>query len=93
MNKLLLKSLTLPILLLLTLSGFYVFGHDSIVVPHPATSNYQHFMIFTHFAIGISGNINYTCTLQITNKDRERRIKARLTMFVTDLLALKQTTQ
>ena len=76
MNKLLLKSLTLPILLL-TLSGFYVFGHDSIVVPHSATSNYQHFMIFLHFAIGTSGNINYTCTLQITNKDRrgeEKRV-------------------
>ena len=66
------------------LLGNRVFGHDPTAVPGPATVNYQkNFIVFPHFAIGTRGNINYTSVLQITNTNRERRSKARLTIYGT----------
>ena len=62
-----------------------VFGHDpAAVYPSPSTANYQNsFIIFPHFAIGTSGNTNYTSILQITNTSREKQRKARLTIHGT----------
>ena len=85
-SLLLLTPLTL---LTWILSGVCVFGHDPTAVPGPATVNYQDaWIIFPHFAIGTSGNINYTSVLQITNTDREKQRKARLTIHGTRINSL-----
>ena len=71
-------------ILSVVLSGI-LSGHDpTTYYPGPATQNYHHsFIVFPHFAVGTSGNINYTSVLQITNTDRERRERARLTIHGT----------
>ena len=80
-----LGSLLLLPLLTWILSGTSVFGHDPTAVPGPATVNYQDgFTVFPHFAIGTSGNVNYTSVLQITSTHRERQRKARLTIHGTE---------
>ena len=71
-------------MVLFTLLTWITFGHDPIAhYPHPATANYRGFIVFPHFAIGTSGNTNYTSVLQITNTDREKQRKARLTIHGT----------
>ena len=71
-------------ILSVVLSGI-LSGHDPTgITPGTSTSNYHHsFIVFPHFAIGTSGNINYTSVLQITNTDRERQERARLTIHGT----------
>ena len=62
-----------------------VLAHDpTAVYPHPSTANYHNsFIVFPHFAMGTSGNINYSSILQITNTNREKQRKARLTIHGT----------
>ena len=77
--------LLLTPLTLLTLSGTGVFGHDPAPgTPGLSTANYQNFWtIFPHFAIGTSGNVNYSSTIQITNTNRERELKVKLRIYGT----------
>ena len=77
--------LLLTPLTLLTLSGTGVFGHDPAAgTPGSSTANYQNFWtIFPHFAIGTSGNINYSSTIQVTNTNREKSRDVKLTIHGT----------
>ena len=58
----------------------HTLAHDPApVVPGSSTSNYQNYwIIFPHFAIGTSGNINYSSVIQVTNTNRERAVDIKL---------------
>ena len=81
-SLLLLTPLTL---LTWVLSSVCVFGHDPAPIVPGSTSNYQNsWIVFPHFAIGTSGNINYTSTIQITNTNREKRWYGKLRIHGTE---------
>ena len=71
--------------LLWILFGVYIFGHDPAAeTPGPSTSNYQNYsIVFPHFAIGTSGNVNYRSIIQITSTNREEWIEGKLKIYGT----------